>query len=491
MNLTPRLLLGFSLSLALAPGAQPAASSSVGATSGLRYSTYLGGKGDDFGGGIAVDAGGTTYVAGGTTSDDFPTVHAWQAKRHGNDVFVAKFGLSGRLLYSTYLGGSGSQYANGIAVDSHGNAYLAGLNNSPSFPAPRGHIHNPEPCPEAFLAELNSAGKLVFSTGMQLSSDVGGYCYTEATGVAVDAKGIVFVTGNTQNGTRLESFVERLNLKTHRGYNIRIPGTTSNSIAVDSKGNAFITGAAAAKTFTPVNALQPSYGGGLQDAFVAKLDPSGKIVFNTYLGGNGEETGRGIAVDETGSVYVTGDMSSTDFPTVGGLQTRHVGGTCRPGEVLSRCTDAFVTKLSADGHALIYSTYLGGSDNDGANSIAVDVKGNAFLTGFTSSRDFPTVQAVQSASGGGMCAYSTTNPFPCNDAFVAELNAQGSKLVYSTYLGGPDEDVGEGIAVDRRDRAHVTGFTRSRQFPTVKARQRTYGGGADDGFVTVLARHST
>jgi hypothetical protein len=483
----PRLLLGFSLGLALAADVQPAASAPVRATTVIRYSTYLGGKGDDFGGGIAVDAKGNTYVTGGTTSANFPTLHAWQAKRRGNDAFVAKFNPSGRLLYSTYLGGSGSQYANSIAVDGHGNAYLAGLNNSPNFPAPRGHIHNPEPCPEAFLAELNPAGKLVFSTGVQLSNDIGGYCYTEATGIAVNVKGIVFVTGNTQNGTRLESFVERLNLKSHSGYTTHIPGSTSNSIAADTRGNAYVTGSATAKSFTPVNALQSSFGGGLQDAFVAKLDSNGKIIFSTYLGGNGEETGRGIAVDHAGSIYVTGDTSSTDYPTVGGLQSRHVGGTCRPGEVLSRCTDAFVTKLSANGRTLIYSTYLGGSDDDGANGIAVDASGNAYVTGYTSSRDFPTVQAVQSAAGGGMCAYSTTNPFPCNDAFVAELNPQGSKLVYSTYLGGSDEDVGEGIAVDGRGSAHVTGFTRSKDFPTVKARQRTYGGGADDGFVTVLA----
>ena len=227
----------------------------------------------------------------------------------------------------------------------------------------------------------------------------------------------------------------------------------ASSIAIDSAGNAYVAGYTSSTDFPTVNALQPHYAGGSfvgLDAFVAKLNAAGSaLVYSTYLGGSADDYGYGIAVDSSGNAHVTGFTGSTDFPTVNPLQaTNHGGG------------DAFVAKLNAAGSALVYSTYLGGSSYDDAQGIAVDSSGNAYVTGITQSTDFPTVNPLQASYGGGSA-----------DAFVAKLNAAGSALVYSTYLGGSDLDYGYGIAVDSSGNTYVTGRTASTNFPTVNPLQ--------------------
>jgi hypothetical protein len=209
--------------------------------------------------------------------------------------------------------------------------------------------------------------------------------------------------------------------------------------------------------------LQPAKGGG-SDAFVAKLNAAGSaLVYSTYLGGSGDEGGNGIAVDGAGNAYITGFTSSTDFPMANPLQPAYGGGT-----------DAFVAKLNAAGSALVYSTYLGGSGGEHGSGIAVDAASNAYITGTTSSTDFPMANPLQPAHGGG------------TDAFVAKLNAAGSALVYSTYLGGSGDDNGIGIAVDSAGNAYVTGNTSSTNFPTANALQPVYGGGWD-AFIARIA----
>jgi len=224
-----------------------------------------------------------------------------------------------------------------------------------------------------------------------------------------------------------------------------------------------VTGHTSSTNFPTANALQPT-NGGAYDAFVAKLTADGSsLVYSTFLGGSGEDGGYGIAADPEGNAYVTGWTRSNNFPTANALQPTSGG-----------FDDAFVAKLSADGSSLVYSTYLGGGRYEYGNGIAADSAGNAYVTGYTSSTNFPTVNALQPASGGGSA-----------DAFVAKLTADGSSLVYSTYLGGADLDVGRGIAADSEGNAYVTGETLSTDFPTANALQPTLGG-YYDAFVAKL-----
>jgi hypothetical protein len=203
------------------------------------------------------------------------------------------------------------------------------------------------------------------------------------------------------------------------------------------------------------------------DAFVATLNPDGSaLVYSTYLGGGGVDYGYGIAVDSFGNAYVTGRTYSADFPSANPLQASYGGEL-----------DAFVAKLNATGSALVYSTYLGGSRYDEGNSIAVDSSGNAYVTGVTYSTNFPTASAFQ-ATCGGCSSYA--------DAFVAKLNAIGSALVYSTYLGGGGVDYGYGIAVDSLGNAYVTGETSSTDFPVAHPLQPS-AHGSFDVFVTKIS----
>ncbi len=240
-------------------------------------------------------------------------------------------------------------------------------------------------------------------------------------------------------------------------------------IAVDSAGNMYVTGRTQSTNFPTANPLQGAHGGSFEDAFVAKLDSSGStLLYSTYLGGSQDDVGSAIAVDSAGNAYVTGSTFSTDFPTANPLQPR-LGNCCMD--------DAFVAKLDSTGSTLVYSTYLGGADNDEASAIAVDGDGNAYVTGYTVSTNFPTANPLQPAKGGVDGSNS--------NAFVAKLNPAGSALVYSTYLGGSQSDVGSGIAVDSTDNVYLTGYTQSPDFPTANALQPMYGG-FQDAFVAKL-----
>ncbi len=247
-------------------------------------------------------------------------------------------------------------------------------------------------------------------------------------------------------------------------------------IAVDGEGHAYVTGSTRSTNFPIKNAFQGSHAGGdvssYRDAFIAKFDPSGTaLIYSTYLGGSGSDSGHGIAVDASGNAYVTGSTRSADFPTKNAFQDSYGGGDFWIG-------DAFITKLDPSGTALIYSTYLGGSDADDSDEIAVDNSGNAYVTGRTWSADFPTKNAFQGGYGGGV--------FWDGDAFIAKFDPSGTALIYSTYLGGSDGDSGSGIAVDNSGNAYVTGRTFSTDFPTQNPFQGQHGGGywGVDIFVT-------
>ncbi len=386
----------------------------------LSYSTYLGGSSGDGSDGLAIDAAGSIYITGITESTNFPTVNPVQAQcascagaNPDYDAVVAKLNPAGSaLVYSTYLGGSSNDYGNGIAADAAGNAYIAGSTTSTDFPTTANAFETTASgFGDAFVTKLSATGTLSYSTYLHIA--------------------------------------------------------LGQSIAVDGSGNAYVTGATS-NGFPTANALQPSSGGGT-DAFVTKLNPTGTaLVYSTFLGGSAEDGGRGIAVDAAGNAYVTGFTKSTNFPTSQPLQAASGGGTCGTGTQTYNCPDAFVAKLNPAGSALVYSTYFGGSDQDFGNSIAVDSEGGAYLTGYTLSSDFPTVNPLQSQCDNCSTVYGGTNaPVTSGDAFVAKINSAGSALVYSTYLGGSADDQAVRIAVGPTGNAYVVGETFSTDFPIV------------------------
>jgi hypothetical protein len=378
-----------------------------------KFSTFLGGSDTDYGTGIAVDASGNAYVTGSTDSTNFPTVNALQASNAGGyDAFVSKFNAAGTaLVYSTYLGGLLYDNGFGIAVDASGNAYVTGSTDSTNFPTVNALQASNGGNENAFVSKLNASGSaLVYSTYL------GGH-------------------GNTY------------------GY----------GIAVDASGNAYLTGSTDSTNFPTHNPLQASNGGGgNNDAFVSKFNAAGSaLVYSTYLGGFYNDQGNGIAVDASGNAYVAGYTFSTDFPTASPLQANKGGSY-----------DAFVSKVNAAGSALVYSSYLGGSNDDYGYGIAVDASGNAYVTGGTTSTNFPTANALQASFGG------------VQDAFVSKFNAAGSALIYSTYLGGTADDQGNAIAVDASGNAYVTGHTASPNFPTHNPLQANFGGATFNAFVS-------
>jgi hypothetical protein len=456
--------------------------------SALIYSTYLGGDSDDLGNDIAVDTSGNAYITGTTQSNDFPTEDAFQPNRSSlRDVFVAKVNQTGEaLLYSTYLGGSLDDLANGITVDSEGNAYIVGTTVSVDFPTTTGVFEQiQQGAQDAFVSKLDPFGdSFIYSTYLGGSGDDFG------NGVAVDSSGNAYVTGTTQSGDfptvnffdnllggAQDAFVSKLNSTgtAPLAYSSYLGGSGNdfgNGIAVDSSGNAYVTGTTQSGDFPTVNFFDNSLGGA-QDAFVSKFDPSlsgvASLIYSTYLGGANDDLGNSIAVDTSNNAYVVGTTLSNDFPIQNAFQAANAGSN-----------DAFVTKLKADGTApLIYSTYLGGSNNDLGNGIAVDTSNNAYVAGTTLSDDFPVKNPLQPTRGGD------------NDAFISKFNSAGSVLTYSTYLGGSMDDFGSSIAVDISGNAHVTGTTVSDNFPTENAFQADRGGLQDSFVTKVNAAGDT
>lgn len=482
----------------------------------LVYSTYLGGSYDDGANAIAVDRADNVYLAGYTFSDDFPvTGGAFLKINEGYakgvySAFITKFNASGSaLLYSTYLEGSFGAIATAIAVDSAGNAYVAGWAGSSDFPVTGGAFQTKYA--GGFITKLNPSG-----SGLVYSTYLGGSSQDSAAGIAVDEAGYAYVAGeavsldfpvtsgafqkrnNNKYGGR-NAFVSKLNssgsglvYSTYLGgsglsdeFNGHTydEGDYANAIAVDKAGNAYLAGAAYSKDFPVTSgAFQKKNRNknGFDNAFITKLNSSGSaLVYSTYLGGSGHcfidsstsgcdpsdsgDNAVALAVDSKGNTYSTGSTSSSDFPvTVGALQTTNPGGI-----------SAFVTKLNPSGSALLYSTYLGGSSGASASTIAVDLAGSAVVAGGTNSADFPVTDG----------AFQSSNNNALSTGFITKLNASASALLYSTFFGGSwtgrccnTEALGsiDAIALDFEGNAYVTGQTDAFDFPVTNgAFQRT------------------
>lgn len=440
----------------------------------LAYSTYLGGGSTDFGLGIALGSSGNPFVTGGTYSANFPTVNPYDGSLSvGPDVFVTKLGTGMTSpVYSTYIGGGSDEYSEDIAVDSSGCAILTGRTSSSDFPVYDPYDGSFGGGYDAFVVKLSAAGNsLIYSTYIGGEVDDKGY------GIAVDDSERVYVTGKTAspdfptqnpydgsfNGAE-DAFIVKLSAAgnglvyaTYLGGPIYDGG---QDIAVDRSGCAYVTGFTEYFDFPMPNAYDGIRNG--IDAYVVKLSAAGnELVYGTYLGGESMEGGTDIVVDSTGSAYVAGETWSTDFPTKNPFDSSHNGHI-----------DLFIARLSAAGNELVYSTYFGGSEGDEVHGIAVSGTGCLYVTGRTYSSDLPMHNPWDGDLDGD------------SDAFMTKLSAAGNLLLYSTYLGGGNSDGGYGIAVDRWGYAYVTGYTTSPDFPVNSYDTRLDG--SEDAFVTEL-----
>jgi uncharacterized protein (TIGR03437 family) len=458
----------------------------------LSYATFLGGSGADAAESVALDSAGNMYVAGVTASTNFPTLSPIRSSNAGGafDAFVAKFSSSGTLLFSTYIGGSGGDGAYGIALDPGGNICVTGSTSSTDFPLVKPlQSSYGGGSTDGFVLKLDPTGSsLLFSTYL------GGGGTDEATRIAVDTSGNIIVVGDTAStnfptsnaaqtafgGGTADAYVAKLSSDGSRLlYGTYLGGTAldvASAVAVDSSGNAYVTGRTASTNFPVRNPFQAAYAGGTGndagDVFVTKLNASGALVYSTYLGGGSSDFGYGIAVDSSGSAYITGQTSSSNFPTASPLQPKFGAGSGSVGDV-------FISKLNPQGTGLVYSTYFGGTDFERAYDIAIDSLGNAFVTGIVTfpGSAFPTTTGrLQTSFGGGTF-----------DAFVAKIDSAGASVLYSTLFGGGQNDYGNAIAVDSSGSTIVVvGESFSTNLATTNGAFQKALAGGEDAFVLRL-----
>jgi len=371
----------------------------------LLWSTFIGGEtGGSEGFTVQVDSAYGVYVNGATTASDFPTVNPYQARHHGAwDSFAFKLASSGSaLVYSTFLGGNNDEWAYKSSIDSAGSFYFAGKTLSPDFPTVNPYQGAYSHSWDAYVVKLSSSGSaLIFSTYLGTTNpDIGE--------MALARGEKVYVIGNTGGGD----------------FPVK-------------------------DAYQPVNA-------GAEDAFITILSASGsEVLYSTFLGGSGHETGRAIEVDSDGEIYATGACGSSDFPTL------------NPYLSLRRSGDTWVSKLTADGSALVFSTLLGGSSSDTSKHIGIDDEKNVYLPGHTNSVDFPTVDPFQAARAKHY------------DCFLSVLASTGSHLLFSTYLGGSGKDEHYAAWASGKGSVYISGQTGSLDFPTRNAFQASFGGVSD------------
>ena len=421
------------------------------------YISYIRGGFDDVVSHIAVDSDGNAYVTGRTNSLSIATGNAVQNTFKGgtSDAFVTKFNSEGKVVYSTYLGGSFADIGTTIAVDSSGNAYISGITSSSDFPVFNSLQANyGGGLSDAFIAKINPTGDaLIFS------SFLGGARTDVGSGIAVDADNNIYLTGFTdsadfplqsplQNAIAGSSdiFVIKLQAVGDRLlYSTYIGGTDAENsfgITIDSIGNAYVVGTTSSMDFPTSNPLQAKYGGGTEGAFILKLSSEGnKLLFSTFIGGSSSDFGKAIAIDAERNIYITGGTRSINFPLMNALQAAYGGDAF----------DAFILKINATNNALIYSTFLGGRGLDFSEAISVDFAGNAIIAGSTNSTNFPIANPIANS-------IQATNAGQF-DAFITKLNSLGNTLVYSTYLGGRKNAGGSGIALDKNNDAYIVGNT--------------------------------
>ena len=448
----------------------------------LTYSTYLAGTNTDSANAIAVDSAGNSYVTGYTLSTDFPVLNAEQPTCNNvcsqPDAFVTKLNATGSaLVYSTYVGGSAYDQANAIAVDSAGNALVAGYTNSFDFPQKNGTtVILGAYANHGFAFSLNATG-----SAFNFSTYLGGEAGDAATGIASDASRNVYVSGYTGSANfpvttqigpppgsfKNDIFLTKFSPAGAMDFSTVIGGTSTNSfgtfayatnisLAVNSLGQAYLAGAAFDGFPTTPQAYHPSYvGNGQTNAFLGLLNAGGTaFLYGTYLGGTGGDSASQLALDSPGNVYVTGTTGSLDFPTTtGAFQITNLAN----GQV------AFVTKLDSGLSTLVYSTYLGPTQSNfgsvHATAIAIDASGNSYVVGYTNAQSFPLVSPIVTTLGQNFRG-------PASSAFLSVLNSSGSALTFSTFFTGSVGTSGTGVALDSSGNPYITGTTSDPDLPT-------------------------
>jgi hypothetical protein len=439
----------------------------------LTFGTYIGQSDSSSGLAVALDSSHNVYLAGGANSAKYPTTAgAFQTTYGGSQSpFVSKLSSDGStLLYSTYIGDQGAAFS--IAVDGSGNAYVGGNTSSTTFPVSSGALHLNNEGFAGFVLKLNSSGSALI-----YSAEIGN---ATVRSIAIDSAGDTFVTGgvfgtpfDTTSGA-YKTTIGTTNCENVGGESFVLELNASGSAPVYStyisdceqaygiallNGEAYITGQT--QSYHPVTpgAVQSTFGGYF-DAFVTKLNTSGSaLVYSTYLGGILGDQGNGIAVDSSGNAIVAGYTGSTNYPVANAFESK-MTGTNYP-------QDAFVTKLNSTGTAFVYSTFLGGSNYSYANGVAVDSSGNAYVTGSTSSADYPTKDAFQ-----GICGASNSNNC-LGSAFVSKFSSTGSFV--SSTLYSPPNSTAEGIAIatDSLGYAYIVGEAGAGLPTTSKAYEKT------------------
>ncbi len=436
----------------------------------LIYSTFIEGSRSDHGYGIEIDSSGNAYVTVHSPSSDFPnTTGAFDNTHNGfGDILVLKLNPTGSaLVYSTYIGGNKGERPEGIQIDFSGNAYVTGYTDSSNFPNTTGAFDttcNGGLTGDVFVLKLNPTG-----SALLYSTFIGGSSGEIGNGIQVDPSGNAYVAGytsssdfpnttgaydNTLNGYHSDVFILKLNpTGSDLIYSTYIGGQLSDygyGIQIDSSGNAYVTGRTFSRDFpiTP-GAYDITFKGTALNVFVLKLNPTGSaLLYSTYIGGSEYDGAEAIQIDLNGNAYVIGNTDSSDFPnTTGAYDTTHNGDDIYD-------SDVFVLKLNPTGSELLYSTYIGGNGSDHAEGIQVDSSGNAYVTGQTSSPDFPNTTNAYDMTYNGS-----------TDVFVLVLNPTGSELLYSTFIGGDSFDRGYGIQIDSSCNAYVTGQSGSSDFP--------------------------
>ncbi len=467
----------------------------------LVYSTFVGGSGDDEGSAIAVDAGGNAYITGTTDSPDFPLPTLGSFTSTQTRIFLAKLDASGStLLFADYFGGSsGDDWPMGIALDSLGNAYVTGSATSADFPVLNAYQASMSGNQDAFLTKFSADGSsIIYSTYL------GGTNTDYSNAVAVDRNGEAVVAGMTysqdfpvanayqssvsasQYGywgtygfvTKFSADGSSLVYSSYLGGSNVVgnypcisyecaPSSGINAVSVDTSGNAYVTGSTANSDF-PVTqgAYMTTYPGAYPSVigFVSKFTGSGVIGYSTYLGGTGFNYLVAIAVDSSGSAYVTGwDDGNDNFPVTS-------TAICDPSTQF--CNGATLTKLDSTGSSLIYSTYLGANNGMAGDAIQVDASGDAFIVGHSYSSQFSLVNPIQGYAGDA-------------DVVVVEIDPAATTQLFASFLGGGQWDVGNGMALDSSGAIYIVGTTSSSDFPTKSAYQASWGG-LDDTFITKI-----
>src|SRR3989344_4979276 len=437
----------------------------------LIASTFVGGGGfEEALYDIVLDSSGNVYITGETISTDYPTVSGYDSSHNGSDdAFVSKLDSTlSSLLASTLIGGNSSDIAWDITLDNSTNVYITGDTYSTDYPTVSGYDSSHNGSDDAFVSKLDST-----LSSLSASTFIGGSSTDVSEAITLDSSGNVYITGETSstdyptvsgydsshNGdsdafvSKLDSTLSSLLASTFIGGSM---DDASNSIALDSSGNVYITGETISTDYPTVSGYDSSHNGS-DDAFVSKLDSTlSSLLASTFIGGTADEPSFGIALDSSGNVYITGLTTSTDYPTVSGYDSSHNGGY-----------DAFVSKLDSTLSSLSASTFIGGSSTDVSEAITLDSSGNVYITGETSSTDYPTVSGYDSSHNGS------------DDAFVSKLDSTLSSLSASTFIGSSDDEQSFAIILDNARNVYITGYTNSTDYPTVSGYDSSHNGGSD------------